>query len=373
MGKRLIILLVAVIAVVSLAAAGCAPGAAPPAEEEEAAPAEEEEEEAPPAAPEAEVIKWVGQSHVPSGNPMFDSLQRVADTIRSASGGRLDMQVEAAGGVCPATEEFDGCDSGVIDFGVTCYMYWMDKFPCAGILTMRAGGMSPCEKYLWHCSEEAGALIDEMAQDYDVKLIPGCGVLCPPELFLHCDKPIDKPGDIKGLKLRAAGDGGAILAALGAGTVFMPAGEIFESMHRGVIDGFECSSPTIDWSLSLQEVGHYVYASGCRAPHEYNPFLMNMDSWSELPDDLKVIVEEVNRSEALKYYSEVTTKDMVYLQEFRDYGCDVSLLNPEVEVAFVEAANEYFDERAADDELMARVLKSMRDFESAFRSTWTRP
>jgi len=216
-------------------------------------------------------------------------------------------------------------------------------------------------------------LAQEMVKDYDVKLFNGGGYMGPPELFIHTDKEIKTLSDLKGLKIRAAGDGGAILSRVGAGVVFMPAGEIFESMTRGVIDAFECSNPTVDWDLGLNEVGKYVYSGGCRQPYEFNPFMVNQKSWNELPDDLKVIVEEVAGLETYRIYSQMCNWDMESLDKFRDYGCIVGQVTPEMTADWMEVANEFYAVKAAEDAFMAEVLDSYNSFQAAFDSIWAKP
>jgi TRAP-type mannitol/chloroaromatic compound transport system substrate-binding protein len=372
--KKSVWTLIGALAIVSLLIVGCAPEAAPPAEEEEGAPAPaEEEEEAAPAAPTEEVFEWVGQSHAGGITQQHHSLQRVAEEIGAASGGRLKMVVEVGGGIAPATKEFDAVDSGTLDFAVTCFMYWADKFPACGMFTMVSGGMSPMEAMAWFREGGGSALADEMIAGYDVAIVENGGWMGPPEVFLQTNKELKNAGDIKGLKIRAAGDGAEILSRLGAGVVMMAAGEIFESMQRGVVDAFECASPTLNWDLGLQEAADYLYLSGARQPYEYNPFIVNADRWNELPDDLKAIVSQVNQAETIRAYDELIRLDLESIQKFKDYGTIVERLPTALEDEYLAAAKEFYDEKAAADEFQARALDSYWTFQKNFREVWARP
>jgi len=262
-------LVVAVVAILSLMMVGSIPEPAALAVEE--APPKEE---GPPGAPEVELVEWVGQSYLPAGYFMFESLQRVCERITTASGEHLELTVEPGGELCPAGEEFDQVHEGNIDFAVSPFLIWTGKFPAAGLFTTRAGGMSPMEKYSWFISGGA-ELAQEMIAGYNVQLIPGGGQLEPAEIFLHSNEPINEPADLKGLKIRAVGDAAEILSRMGAGTVLMPSEVIHKNMERGVIDAFEYSTATLNWAMSFQEVAEYVYVSECRWPHTFNPFLVN--------------------------------------------------------------------------------------------------
>jgi TRAP-type mannitol/chloroaromatic compound transport system substrate-binding protein len=364
MGKKLVVFLVAVVAIVSLLIVGCAPEVAPPAEEKPTPP---------PAAPEVEVIKWVGQSHAGGLTQQHYSLLRVADQIRALSNGRLDIRIEIGGGIAPATKEFDAVDTGVLNCAVTCFMYWMDKFPAAGLFTMKSGGMSPMEALCWFREGGGAELAEEMIKGYKVYIIPNGGWMGTPECFLATNTELKKRGDIGKLTIRAAGDGGEILSRLGAGVVMMPAGEIFEAMERGVVDAYECSNPTLNWDLGLYEAGDYLWMSGARQPYEFNPFIVNINSWNELSDDLKAIVAEVNEAEAFRAYAECVRMDLESLAKFRDYGTKVRTLPAEVEEEYAEEARKFYAEKGAADPFVARVLKSYEEFQEAFREVWARP
>jgi len=371
--KKFLWTLVGALAIISLLIVGCAPEAAPAPADEEGAPAPEEEEEATPAAATDKVFDWVGQSHAGGITQQHHSLQRVAEEIGAASGGRLKMTVEVGGGIAPASKEFAAVDSGVLDFAVTCFMDWNDKFPTAGLFTMVSGGMSPMEALVWFREFGGGELADEMIEGYNVQIVRDGGWMGPPEVFLQTNKELKKAGDLKGLKIRGAGDGAEILSKLGAGMVMMPAGEIFESMTRGTIDAFECSSPTLNWDLGLNEVGDYLWLSGCRQPYEYNPFIVNKDAWEALPDDLKAIVSEVNQAETIRAYAELIRIDLAALASFRDYGTDVRVLPAAIEAEYVAAAKQFYLDKTADDPFAKKVMDSYFGFQELFDSTWAKP
>lgn len=359
MKKKMLLVPLALLLAISVGGIGCPP--VPPQEQEEVA-----------VAPPVEVIQWVGQTRVPKGVLMYEAIARISEHVTKASGGRLVLTPHPAGAIVPATEEFEGVHKGILDFAITCYMYWVDRFPAAGLFTMRSGGMSPTEKYIWFHIGGGAELAQRMVEGYNVKLLPVAEV-CPPEVFLHTNVPLREPADLVGLKARAVGDGAAILARMGVGVVFMPVGEVFEAMHLGVIDAFEAASPTINWGLGLQEVGKYLYLSPSRQPYETNPFLINRDSWEALPPDLQQIVKEVVRAEAMRYYAYAIAADLEALQKFRDFGVEVKTVPPAIEAAVLETAAEFYRELAAKDAFAAEVLQSQIEFQEAFRAAWERP
>ncbi|MDK2870733.1 MAG: hypothetical protein PWQ16_85 [bacterium] len=319
------------------------------------------------------VYTFTGQSRMPSGNVFYESLVRACKNAEAASGGRLVFKIYPAGAISPATKELDGVHRGVLDFADTCYMYYRDRWPAAPIFTAKPAGMSPSEALLWVLEGGGHELIVEMLKDYNVQILRGAGQLAPPEIFLVTNKPLKSVADLKGMRIRSAGDGAAILDRLGAACTLMPVGEVFEAMHRGVIDAYEAASPAVNWTMGLQEAGKYIYLSPVRHPYEWNPFFFNKKKWEQIPKDLQRIIESAWTEEAFIYYAKAIKADLEALDKFRKAGVQVLQLPKEIEDAFIAEADKYYAEQAKKDPFTAKVLESYNGFREKFRSTWQRP
>ena len=178
----------------------------------------------------AENIKWVGQAHVSPALYVYKPFKHVAERITAASGGRLELTPYPAGAIVPATKELDGVDKGIIDFALGGYTFWLDKWPAAGLFSQVCGKTSPMQHYMWYTSGggiELAQKMMTMGKEYNVKLIPGGGLLQMAEPFLHTKKPIRTLSDLRKLKIRAVGDGGTILSRMGVSVVFMGGGQMY--------------------------------------------------------------------------------------------------------------------------------------------------
>jgi len=106
--------------------------------------------------------------------------------------------------------------------------------------------------------------------------------------------PINTLADLKGKKIRTYGQYlPRVYQAVGAVPVDVPASELFESLQKGKIDacpwGYSSS-----YLNSIHEVAPYV----CDAKLGYQTGIirvMNLNTWNKLPDDIKVILEEVGK------------------------------------------------------------------------------
>jgi len=174
-------------------------------------------------------------------------------------------------------------------------------------------------------------------------------------------RPIRKPEDLKGLKMRMWQSKSAILAmeALGANAVPMSFPEVYTSLQQGVIDGFANSLATI-YATKMYEVQKYVTLT--------NHMLVTMNAliaervYRDLsPADRKAIDEagvEAGRFQRNLY----KIGDEKYLKLLRDKGVAV---NSDVDVAafrkqvepyypkFVELVNE-----PGAKELAAKIIKA---------------
>jgi len=355
---KVIMILVAAVVIISMVAAGCAPKA--PAGE------------SPTPAPAGEVIKWVGQTHAEPSAPAYLMEKEACERVATASGGRLEIDFYSGGGIVPAETELDAADTGAIDFGLNCPGYWVTHFPAASLFTYVSGGLSPIETLGWMETGGGIALMEEMVSGLNVHMLPACGVMLTPEVFMSSSKEVTTLDDLKGLKMRAFGDGGEILARLGISMVHFPSVEIYESMQRGVVDAFDHTNPTGNWDNADQEVAHYVYLSGTRQPLEWQNAYVNQDKWNELPDDLKLVVENEFKALVLRVYWYYVSHDVESTQNFRDYGCQVEFLSDEIEQAYAKESAAFYAEARTKDPLYAEVYDSMYAYQQAIRSAFPR-
>jgi len=301
-----------------------------------------------------------------SGTPFYASIKEACDRIGMASGGRLVVELFPGGAICPAVKEFDAVDEGIVEVARSGGHYLLYLFPAAGLFGIVVAGPSPLERLVWYYEAGGRELEERMMAGYNVGTI-AYATLPRAEMFGHANKPIRSLADFKGLKFRTAGDWGSILTKLGASVVFLPGGEIYESMQRGVIDAFEYSTPAVNWDMGFHEIAKYAIFPGIHAPNASDQWLVNKTAWAKLPPDLKVLVEEILMNEQLRFYGMQTMADMAAIEKMQDYGTEIISLTEEIQREVERAAAEYYDELAAKDLFFAEVLQSQREFAKAYR------
>jgi TRAP-type mannitol/chloroaromatic compound transport system substrate-binding protein len=173
--------------------------------------------------------------------------------------------------------------------------------------------------------------------------------------------------------MRCSGDGGIVLSRMGVGTVFMPLGEIFENMKRGIIDAYECSCPSFDYTMALYEAGKYYYLSGTRAPWEMYEFLVSRSKWEALPEDLKAIFLNCLKGTEITYHARLVADNAKAVEGFKAKGVIVENLPSSIDDAFIPEATKYLKEVAAKHASMNEVLTSQLKFEEMWKNLYGLP
>jgi tripartite ATP-independent transporter DctP family solute receptor len=105
-------------------------------------------------------------------------------------------------------------------------------------------------------------------------------------------RPIVKPDDLKGIKLRVPGGVWRVkmFKAYGANPSPMPLAEVYSALQSGVMDGQENPFPQIA-SARFYEVQKFLSLSG----HVYTPayLVISEDSWKKLPADIQGTLSKI--------------------------------------------------------------------------------
>jgi len=364
--KKLGVVLVAAVAIISLVLVGCAPEVAPPAppEEEEAPP---EEEEAPPAAPEEEVFKWVYLGEHPSGTEYDLWVKDTADRVKVASGGRLDIRVTAGGEIVPAYDIVEAVRDGVGDMCWGNMVMQMKLIGPAGYLltpTGLPGGPHPLELTAWYYYGDGEEIVNEIIKDYGISI---GGVASPAELFCHSNVKLESAADFKGVKFRTMGLWAELLEEYGASVITLSGSEIYEAAQRGVIDAFEYCPPAQNWPLGFHEITKYIGVPGIHSPSWFSYFIVNHDSWNELPSDLQHILKDEIKAMTVDDMLGSWYRDGLTMKKYEEYGNELVVLSDEFQESIARRSKELCDKYAAEDPLFKEVYENQKAFFKIFR------
>ncbi len=318
----------------------------------------------------AEVVKpiiWKSSGHGPATDPSQIFHDRCCEAITLASGGRLVVKPFVGGSIVPAYKEVDAINEGVLQMGYTCPMYNLDKWPAAGLISSRPAGLPGEALSSWFNYGGGADLMNKMMGSYNVMTFPGALSPLPEEVFFHSKVKIETLEDIEGLKARCMGDGGEILKRMGAATVIIPGGEVYEAMQRGTIDAFEYSTIATNWDMHFNEVAPYMYLSPSRAPSDPQVFFVNKEAFEALPADLQEIVQAQIAKWTQAQHEYLVYKSVAAIEEFKQAGVEIFKVSSEIEDALYQAADEFYAEKSAKESpIFGEIYNSMKTYGEAY-------
>ena len=317
-----------------------------------------------------EKIVWKSSGHGPATDPSQIFHDKCCEAITKASGGRLEVKAFVGGSIVPAYKELDAINEGVLQMGYTCPMYNLDKWPAAGLISSRPAGLPGEALRSWFNYGGGADLMNKMMGDYNVMTFPGALSPLPAEVFFHSKVKLNSLKDIKGLKARCMGDGGEILKRMGAATVIIPGGEVYEAMQRGTIDAFEYSTIATNWKMHFNEVAPYMYLSPARAPSDPQVFFVNKDAFNALPEDLQEIVKTEISKWTQAQHEYLVYESAKALKEFQKSGVEVYKVPQDIVDALAKEADAFYEEKSKKESpIFAEIYNSMKEYGIAYASS----
>ena len=295
------------------------------------------------------------------------SAQRLAARIAQLSDGAFNVEYFAAGERVGAFDSFDEVASGNSQAYIAADYYWGGKHPAYNYFTSVPFGMTTPQWNAWIKFGGGQELWDELSASFGLKAL-ACGSTGT-QAGGWFNKEMESPDDFKGLKMRIPGLGGQVLTKLGASTVSLPGGQIYENLVSGAIDATEWVGPYNDYFMKFYEAAKYYYTGGMHEPGGGLAFGMNLEFWNGLTDYEKSIIEAACNEEHAASHEENIAKNGEFLAKLvNDHGVEVRAFNEDIWDAFGEAAEEVFEEVRAHSPLAEKIDDS---FQASLRETGT--
>jgi len=249
----------------------------------------------------------------------------LAKELEEKSGGRIKLTIHAGGSVTsPATIREDVAN-GVIDIGWTLQGYTPGKYPITDVIEL---------PFMYDSTPQAGYVLwnlylqsPDFQKEYgDVKIL-GLWVTDPGELLTK--KPVKKPEDLSGMRIRFSGPAiESMIKKFGGTPVGMSMPEVYDALQRGVIDGV-ANGPSVIKSYKLNEVIKYA-TKGLNCFYSAQVIFMNKKKWESLsPEDQKLLESltgEVIYKKATQLYADAYDEG---LKLAKDSKIEINEITPE--------------------------------------------
>lgn len=246
---------------------------------------------------------------------MGRGVERFAERVEIASGGSLKVKLYPKNTLVPALAVFDATSSGQLDAFHSGPYYWKGKNSAFSLFSGAPFSFTASEINAWMNFGNGLKLWREMYAKFN--LHPFLGGNTNVQMGGWFRKEIKSLKDMQGLKMRIPGLGGEVVAKMGVNPVLLPAGEIYTSLERGVIDATEWVGPALDIKMGFYKVAPYYY-TGWHEPGSVLELTFNKQFFNKLSTEHQSIIEmasnELNSMMGYEF-SDANAKTFQTLQE----------------------------------------------------------
>jgi len=231
-----------------------------------------------------------------------------------------EIIVEFVGGpeAIPGEKQFEALTTGVVDMGYLATSYHTPQVPENLMVLL-------CKAPPWRARETG--FQDLINKRYNEEIAYMLGMPDYPDVFrIYTNvKPMEPYSSFQGQKLRVAPHLLPWVEALGASSTYVPIPDVYTALERGVIDGVGYSwygLTDFGWHEVLKyAVDHTVY-------YQSLVFLVNLDSWNKIPQDLQqIMIDTMIDTEkwAADFHKEMAEKER---QTMVDAGVEFITFSP---------------------------------------------
>ena len=206
--------------------------------------------------------------------------------VEEKSQGRIKINIYPGCGLAKPGTMYDAVKAGTVDICLDAGPYYIGRFPLSeGTQLPFLGARSS-----WAASRAWMGLYEEfpkLREEYADTHLMWLFSQGPGQILSR--KPVDNMAEMKGLIVRAPGDIGKIIKALGGSPVSMPASESYLALSKGVVDAtiFPCEAIR---TFKLYEVTKYMTIGDFYV--QWFWVAMNKNKYNSLPKDLQKVIDE---------------------------------------------------------------------------------
>ncbi|CAA9280122.1 MAG: TRAP-type C4-dicarboxylate transport system, periplasmic component [uncultured Acetobacteraceae bacterium] len=260
------------------------------------------------------------QSTWPQRDIQQEFAQDYVSRVNRMGGGRLRLDLLAAGTVVGAFQLLDAVSAGTLDGGHGVCAYWFGKNKAFSLFGTAPPWFGDANQLLaWFYYGGGEALYKELM--HDIVRANAVGFLAcpiPTQPLGWFKQPIERAEQFRGMKYRTVGLAADLFTEMGASVVSLPGGEVVPALERGVIDGAEFSNPTSDRLFGFADVAKNYMVQSYHQRTECYELLFNRPRFEGLPAELQAVLRhgaEASSADMSWKVQERFPKDMAALSQ----------------------------------------------------------
>ena len=222
-------------------------------------------------------------------------MDKFAELLKEKSGGRMTVKMYHAGTLGSQPDAIEQVRTGALEIGNFNLGPLGPIVPEANVVSLPF--IFKDTDHMWRVLDgEAGQIINEGMTKFG--LVPLAWYDAGARSFYNSKKPITKPEDVVGMKVRVMNNDlySGMIAALGGNPSPMAFAEVYQSLKTGVVDGAENNYP------SFESTGHFEVAPFySNSQHLIIPetLVINADVYKALSEEDQKIVKEAAEESAM--------------------------------------------------------------------------
>jgi len=306
-------------------------------------------------------ITWKFQSTWPTKDIFHEFAADYVARVNEMSGGRLKLELLAAGAVVPAFQMQDAVNTGVLDGGHGVCAYWYGKHKAFSLFGTGPALGFDANNYLgWFHHGGGEAFYKELVNDIlKLNVVGFLTGAMPTQPLGWFKKEVKSPDDLKGLKYRTVGLSADLFKELGCAVTILAGGEIVPAMDRGLLDAAEFNNPSSDSLLGFADVSKYYMVQSYHQPAESFEIVFNKAKFDALPADLKSIVRQASYASSADMTWKALDRYSKDLEELKKRGVNVIRTPDSVLQAQLKAWDAVIAVQAKEP-FFAKVLESQK-------------
>lgn len=291
-------------------------------------------------------------------SPRHLAAVKFAELVKEKTNGQVEVQIYPNETLGSEVEMVEAIQSGTLDLQVVGLPILTNWVPELGVFGL---------PFLFQNADEAYATVDGPVGQKLKALTDSKGF----KLLSYWDlgfmqitnnkRPIQKPEDIKGLKMRLQQQFVDIetFKALGASVVTMPFSELYMALSQGVVDGEQNPVNGI-YDAKFYEVQKYLTLSN----HIYTSLavIASRKTWDKLPANAQEAITAAAEEAKLVSRQETQKLEQTALDKLKAAGMQVN--TPDL-TAFQQAVQPVYSK--VSDKIGAATIKETRDFVTSKR------
>ena len=306
-------------------------------------------------------IRWRMASSFPKSlDTIFGAAEVFAKLVGQMSRGKFQISVHAGGELMPPFGVVDGVQSATVEMAHTAPYYFFGKDPTFALDCAIPFGLNSRQMTARMYEGNGLKLLREFYAKFNIVNFPMGNTGA--QMGGWYRKEIKSLADVKGLKMRIGGFGGAVLARIGGVPQNIPGGEIYQALEKGTIDAAEWVGPYDDLKLGFNKVAPNYYYPGWWEGGPQLTLFVNSKAYEGLSAEYKAMIEAAASHAHVEMQAKYDARNPAALKTLVGAGTKLFRFPKDVmEGAFKEALALY-NELSASNPAWKKIYEDFSSF-----------